>query len=562
MIANYFFKQRAQDQMINKSNMFRPIWATLLVLFFILPITGCYKKEKLFGQVPLSDQREKAGNISDKDRKNFLSSVRKIDANIEANYRLALHLQKRNRHKNAIEVLKEIIQADPTYVKAYNAMGVSFDHLGDYNRAIHSYKLAVAINPELDYVYNNLGYSHLLYGNYDLAIDAFHKAISLNEQNKRYHNNLGLAYTKKGQFDLAFEQFKLAGDEISANHKLAKLLYREGKYDLARKYRKNAIQLEASADKTASAPIFSKEKISDTSSRLEEKYPKPELEAVILDSDQIPLEDEKGPVSEYSPSSRSQKKYKELAEVEVLNGNGIEGMAKRLGNYLKKKGFNVTRLGNANSFNHIESKIFYGSGQAEDARRIIEEVPVHPNMKNIIELKDLDNKIRLLIGKDIVPHNDVISRSFKTVSLHSYSILLSSCRRWDSVQKVLTDYRKIGLAPYVVRVELGKNELWWRIFTGHYKNRQEALKIKNRHDLSDSIILKTPYTNLIDSFSSEMEAKKMLHNLKKLGYSPYIVKTDEHNFRLVVGAFETKKGAKKQKLELESNDLQNQIIER
>jgi tetratricopeptide (TPR) repeat protein len=532
--------------MINKSNICKPIGAILLAIFFIILITGCYSKEKLVGQVPLSNPREKAGNISDKDVQNFLSSMRKVDGNIAAQYRLALHFQKRNRHKNAIEVLKEIIHADPTYVKAYNAMGVSFDYLGDYNRAIHSYKLALTINSNLDYVYNNLGYSHLLYGNYDLAINAFHKAISLNDQNKRYHNNLGLAYTQKGQFDLAFEQFKLAEDEISANHKLAKLLYREGKYDLARKYQNKAIQLEASADKTASVPILSKEKFSDTFLKVEEKYPESRSAAVISDSDQKASEEEKGPIP------RSQKKYKVLAEIEVLNGNGIEGMARRLGNYLKKKGFIVTRLRNANSFNHIESKVFYGSGQVEDAYRLMQEIPIHPNTKNIIELKDLDNKIRLLIGKDMVSHNDVISKSIEKVSLHPYSILLSSCRQVDSVQKVLIKYRKIGLAPYVVKVELGKKEVWWRIFAGHYKTRKEALKIKNRRNLPDSIIMKTPYTNLIDSFSSEIEATEMLPNIKKLGYSPYIVKTVENNFQLVVGAFKTKKGAKKQKLELES----------
>jgi tetratricopeptide (TPR) repeat protein len=488
--------------------------------------------------------------------------MRKVDGNIAEQYRLALYFQKRNRHKNAIEVLKEVIHADPTYVKAYNAMGVSFDYLGDYNRAIHSYKLALNINPNLDYVYNNLGYSHLLNGNLDLAIDAFLKAIALKDENKRYHNNLGLAYTQKGQFDLAFEQFKLAEDEISANNKLAKLLYREGKYDLARKYKNKAIQLETSADKTASVPILSKEKFSDTSIKVEEKCPESRPAAVISDSDQETSEEEKGPISEYLPFSRSQKKYKVLAEIEVLNGNGIEGMARRLGNYLKKKGFNVTRLRNANSFNHIESKVFYDSGQVEDAYRLMQEIPIQPRMQNIIELKDLDNKIRLLIGKDIVPHNDVIFKSIKKVSLHPYSILLSSCRQWDSVQKVLINYRKIGLDPYVVKVELGKNEVWWRIFVGYFKGRKEALRIRNRHDLSDSIIMKTPYANLMGSFSSETEATKILRNIKKLGFSPYIVKTAENNFQLVVGAFKTNKGAEKLKLELESNGLQNQIIER
>jgi Tfp pilus assembly protein PilF len=123
------------------------------VICFSFLIIGCYSKEKLVGQVPLSAPQEKPSNISDKDVQDLLSSARKIDGNIEANYRLALHLQKRNRHKNAIEVLKEVINSDPTYVKAYNAMGVSYDYLGNYNRAIHFYKIALKIKPNIDYVY-------------------------------------------------------------------------------------------------------------------------------------------------------------------------------------------------------------------------------------------------------------------------------------------------------------------------------------------------------------------------------------------------------------------------
>ena len=548
--------------MINKYNICRPIGAILSVIFFMIAMAGCYSKEKFVGQVPLPDSPEKAINISDKDAQNFVSSIRKIDGNKEADYQLALYLQRRNRHKNSIEVLKKVIQADPAYVKAYNAMGVSFDYLGDYKRAIHFYKLALTLNSNLDYVYNNLGYSYLLYGKYDLAIDAFNKAISLNNHNKRYHNNLGLAYTEKEQFDLAFEQFKQAGDEISANHKLARLLYREGKYDLARKYKNKAIQLEASAGKTATAASSSIKKYFDTSSKVERKYLQSRPAAVISDPDQKSSENEKGSGPEYLSFSSIQKNYNVSAEIEVLNGNGIEGIARGLGNYLKKKGFNVTRLRNANSFNHIESKVFYSSGQVEDAYRLIQEIPIHPNMQNIIELKDLNNQIRLLIGKDMVSNNDATFKSLEKVSLHPYSILLSSCRQWNSVQRVLTKYRKIGLVPYVVKVELGENETWWRIFVGHYKTRNEALKTTSRYNLSDSIIMKTPYTNLIDRFSTEIEATAMLSSIKKLGYSPYIVKTAENNFQLVVGSFMTKKGAVKQKLELETSGLRNQIIER
>ena len=264
----------------------------------------------------------------------------------------------------------------------------------------------------------------------------------------------------------------------------------------------------------------------------------------------------------YLSFSRSQKKYKVLAEIEVFNGNGFEEMARMLGNYLKKKGFNLIRLRKANSSDQIKSKSFYSSGQVKDACRFMQENHIHPNTKNIVELKDLDNKSRYLIAKDMVPHNDVNSKSIKKGSLHPYSILLSSCRQWDRAQTVLINYQKKGLAPYVVKVEPGKNEVWWRIFTGYYKTRKEALKIINRHNLSDSIIMKTPYTNLIGSFSSETEATEMFYSLRKLGYSPYIVKTAENNYELIVGAFQIKIRAEKLKLDLESKGVQNKIIER
>jgi tetratricopeptide (TPR) repeat protein len=525
-------------------------------------IVGCYSKEKLVDQVPRMEQREKAGDISDKDVHNFIPSMRKDDGKIATQYRLGLHFQKKNRHKNAIEVLKEVIREDATYIKAYNAMGVSYNYLGDCSRAIHSYKLALKINPNIDYVYNNLGYSHFIYGNYDMAIDAFRKAISLNDQNKRYYNNLGLAYTQKGQLDLAFEQFINAGDEISANHKFAKLLNREGKFDQARKYQNKAIQLEASTDKTASFPILNNKKISNSSPSEEENYSGFRSAAAISDSDQKSSKEKKAPASEYLPLSRNPKKIKMLAEIEVLDRNGFEGLGRGLGNYLKKNGVNITRLRNVNSFNHTESKAFYGRGQVEDPYRFRQEIPNNPNTKNVIELKDLDNKIKHLDGKDMVTHNGVNSKSIKKVSLHPYSILLSSCRQWDKVQKFLINYQKIGLIPYFAKVEPGKNEVWWRIFTGYYKTRKEALKIKNRRNLSESIIMKTPYTNLIDSFSSATKATAMLHGIRKLGYSPYFVKTVEKKIQLVAGAFQIKIRAEKLKLELESKGVQNKIIER
>jgi len=149
----------------------------------------------------------------------FYSSVRPVNGTAESDYRLARYFQKRGKHQFAVDELLNIIRKDPSFIKAYNALGVSYDHLGQFDLAVKSYKFALQLNPELGYVHNNLGYSYLLNGDLDSAIDAFQKAIAQDDTNKRYHNNLGLAYARKGQTDMAFEEFKVADAESGVKNK-------------------------------------------------------------------------------------------------------------------------------------------------------------------------------------------------------------------------------------------------------------------------------------------------------------------------------------------------------
>ena len=160
-------------------------------------------------------------STANNDLNQFYSSIRPVNGTVESDYRLARYFQKRGKHKFAVDELLNAIRKDPSFIKAYNALGVSYDYLGQFDLAVKSYKFALQLNPELDYVHNNLGYSYLLNGDLNSAIDAFRKAVALNGTNKRYHNNLGLAFARKGQTDMAFEEFKLAGNESSTQYKMA-----------------------------------------------------------------------------------------------------------------------------------------------------------------------------------------------------------------------------------------------------------------------------------------------------------------------------------------------------
>jgi Flp pilus assembly protein TadD len=365
-----------------------------------------------------------------------LYSVRKVDGDVKAKYRMARYFQKKNKHKIAIEELKEVILIDPFFAKAYNALGVSYDQLREFKNATHFYKLAIKIDPNLDYVYNNLGFSYLLTGDYDRAIDAFHKAIALDEKNKRFRNNLGLAYAKKGEYELALAQFRITGDEVSANYKLGQILYKEGKYEIARKYNAKSFQTKTSNYSALSVTNEDIEK--DPQSEILRKLIKHESGAVkkqdemateikgtnfdskstqsnhvetVDDSEnQMSLIKNSKAVKEiFHKEHRMSKDYTVEFEIEISNGNGVDGMAKRLGNYLDKKGFKVTRLRNARCFNHETTKIFYYNGYTQDISSLLKEIPVEFDKKNLIELKQTGKHIKIVIGKDMIPYGSVIS---------------------------------------------------------------------------------------------------------------------------------------------------------
>ena len=181
------------------------------------------EKKNIYGQ------DIKPNPLSDEELRKFAGSIRMVDGEAEAHYRLALHFQEKYRHKLAIDELKQALQRNPAHFKAYNALGVSFDNLGEHDAAIDSYKRALQIDPKLDYVYNNLGYAYLLKGDPQNAADAFQQAIALNAKEKRYRNNLGLVYVKQDKFELAFEQFRALDTDANAENALAKVMKDLGK---------------------------------------------------------------------------------------------------------------------------------------------------------------------------------------------------------------------------------------------------------------------------------------------------------------------------------------------
>ena len=96
-------------------------------------------------------------------------------------------------------------------------------------------------------------------------------------------------------------------------------------------------------------------------------------------------------------------------EVEVTNGNGVNRMAFRVGTYLANKGLNVTRYTNADHFNFNQTKIYYHDDFLQDAFNVAKHIPGLQNMEKCKEFNQENIKIKVVLGKDLVPYDRLIT---------------------------------------------------------------------------------------------------------------------------------------------------------
>jgi len=147
--------------------------------------------------------------------------------------------------------------------------------------------------------------------------------------------------------------------------------------------------------------------------------------------------------------------------------------------------------------------------------------------------------------------------------LHPYSIKLSSNRSKSSAQNGVKVLKNDKIDPYVVQMDLGAERgIWWNVFTGHFKTKQDALNMLKTLDMPDARIKKMPYANLIDEFSSEEKMATVYQHLEQQGYDPYVIR-DDSKWRLFVGDFLYAEGAaQRSQKQLEDAGFTSRIVKR
>lgn len=162
-----------------------------------------------------------------------------------------------HHYQASFNYLKKALEIDPTYAKAYFALGYLYSRFDMDDPAVRMYKMSLRFDPNNAQVMNNLGMRLKKEGNYDEAMPLFQKAVENDGQNADYLFDLGDAYLDQNQFPEALQQLKKASelkpDDASIYDDMAISYEKMGKRDEALDSWQKVAQYSKDSDLTQNA---------------------------------------------------------------------------------------------------------------------------------------------------------------------------------------------------------------------------------------------------------------------------------------------------------------------
>lgn len=161
--------------------------------------------------------------------------------------------------------------------------------------------------------------------------------------------------------------------------------------------------------------------------------------------------------------------------------------------------------------------------------------------------------IKNTIAKSALNHKAGFTE--QKVSQVSYTILLASHPFSKRVPEEASLFRNKGIDSHWVEVDLGNNGIWHRHFTGRFDNKDAANNYINEYGLEDVLILRAPWAIQVYEEKSIEAMNGIINNLKANLYDGYIQKMENGGYRLLIGAFVTKKGAEHAAAKINISDI-------
>jgi tetratricopeptide (TPR) repeat protein len=270
--------------------------------------------------------------------------------------RLGRYFEGQRRYEQAVNAYREAIKRDPLMVEAYTGLGMSLAGQQRYDDAIRQFQAAIVLEPQAAHLHNNLGYAYLLSGQTEQAVKALEEAQRMDPAHTRSAENLRFAQARLGNtVPLPAPQRATAGVQ------------------------------------TITAPVPGTRLVEIAPQVFELKLaPKPRnLERIQA----VPLP----PLPQQQPRAVPTRSF----QLEVSNGNGVLGLAKRIAGRLTAAGVPRARLTNQRPFDQPATEVQYREGYAAEAQALAAKLQQPVQVKQNEQLASHID-VRLVLGRDVL----------------------------------------------------------------------------------------------------------------------------------------------------------------
>ena len=315
----------------------------------------------------------------------------------EAYYTLGRYYHGQNRPLLAVNAYRRALALDPRHAEAHNAIGAITGEQGQLNEAIGAFKSALDITPAASHILSNLGHALSLAGRHLEAIAVFLRAVQLDPANGKTRLNLAAAVSRNDAVD-AEATTQDATREV-ASDKPTNALTPGLELEVGLNGPQSRVAAETTLG-TVAGPVSvpALELVIESSSSARKRW-------VQVGASELELRD----VDETSATAlhprhdpvESTPNFGAAYRLEVVNGNGVNGAAARVGEWLERNGAPKARLRNQRPYAQATTVIYFKRGFAPQAQRLSTGFEGLAAQVEPAPLQEAD--VRILIGRDLLP---------------------------------------------------------------------------------------------------------------------------------------------------------------
>lgn len=298
-------------------------------------------------------------------------SVRHGAPNAQSYYQLGRYYQGQKRLDKAEAAYLKALAADDRHVDALNALGSLYAERGELQRSVQMFQRVTAMAPDAAYLYNNLGFTYYLLGRLDDAYAAVLKALNLDQKLERGWVNL---------------------EQIAAARSEAAIVEAAKSRQLDQLPREPAVN---SPPDTAA---------NETLQTASEQSPSPKLELALETPTQAPQADAGRQTPEESAEGLEKTESQALlsdVRVEVSNGNGVVGFARKFSAQLRANEIRVTRITNHRPYTITKTNIHYDPRFEDAAHALMQQFKLTGRIV-ATRTPRAGADIRIVLGQDVI----------------------------------------------------------------------------------------------------------------------------------------------------------------